>query len=135
MECYLQIPPPKPPPPEMHFIPNPANTEFICLLGLEECVGKILHEDKENTVQPVPFTCSQCGTDFTPTWKWDKGARGMSWDDLGADIDIVTQALIVDLPPPRYVYEIYNKVASYIWRTVLSMRGQNQQDQYRVWGR
>ena len=60
----------------MHFIPNPANTEFICLLGLEECVGKILHEDKENSVQPVPFTCSQCGTDFTPTWKWDKGARG-----------------------------------------------------------
>jgi hypothetical protein len=76
--CFFQIPPPKPPPPEMHFIPNPANTEFICLLGLEECVGKILHENKENTVQPIPFTCSQCATDFTPTWKWDKGARGSS---------------------------------------------------------
>ena len=74
----FQIPPPKPPPPEMHFIPNPANTEFICLLGLEECVGKILHENKEITVQPIPFTCSQCSTDFTPTWKWDKGARGSS---------------------------------------------------------
>ncbi len=60
----------------MHFIPNPANSEFICLLGLEECVSKILHEDKENTVQPVPFSCSQCATDFTPTWKWDKGSRG-----------------------------------------------------------
>lgn len=75
-KTLLQIPPPKPPPPEMHFIPNPANTEFICLLGLEECVGKILHENKEITVQPIPFTCSQCSTDFTPTWKWDKGARG-----------------------------------------------------------
>merc|ERR1719471_1576244 len=25
---------------------------------------------------PQPFTCSQCGTDFTPTWKWDKAAKG-----------------------------------------------------------
>lgn len=75
-KTLLQIPPPKPPPPEMHFIPNPANTEFICLLGLEECVSKILNEDKENSIQPVPFSCSQCGTDFTPTWKWDKGAKG-----------------------------------------------------------
>ena len=73
----LQIPPPKPPPPEMHFIPNPTNTEFICLLGLEECVTKILHEDKENSIQPVPFSCSQCGTDFTPTWKWDAKCKGM----------------------------------------------------------
>ena len=62
----------------MHFIPNPANTEFICLMGLEECVSKILNEDKENSIQPVPFSCSQCGTDFTPTWKWDKAAKGIS---------------------------------------------------------
>eukprot|EP00094_Tigriopus_californicus_P011514 TCALIF_11119-PA protein Name:"Similar to Gatad2a Transcriptional repressor p66 alpha (Mus musculus)" AED:0.20 eAED:0.20 QI:315/0.5/0.42/0.57/1/0.85/7/0/619 len=75
-KTLLQIPPPKPPPPEMHFIPNPTNSEFICLLGLEECVGKILHENKENTSQPMPFSCSQCSTDFTPTWKWDKGSRG-----------------------------------------------------------
>ena len=72
----LQIPPPKPPPPEMHFIPNPANSEFVYLLGLEECVSKILHEDKDPGPQPMPFTCSQCGTDFTPTWKWDKEAKG-----------------------------------------------------------
>jgi len=75
-KTLLQIPPPKPPPPEMHFIPNPTNTEFICLLGLEECVTKILHEDKENSIQPVPFSCSQCGTDFTPTWKWDAKCKG-----------------------------------------------------------
>merc|ERR1719382_2147405 len=75
-KTLLQIPPPKPPPPEMHFIPNPANTEFICLMGLEECVTKILGEDKENTVQPHPFSCSQCGSDFTPTWKWDKASKG-----------------------------------------------------------
>ena len=79
----LQIPPPKPPPPEMHFIPNPANSEFVYLLGLEECVSKILHEDREVTTQPMPFTCSQCNTDFTPTWKWDKEAKG-TYEKLGS---------------------------------------------------
>ena len=72
----LQIPPPKPPPPEMHFIPNPANTEFIYLCGLEECVSRILNLDLIEPSMPQPFTCSQCGTDFTPTWKWDKTAKG-----------------------------------------------------------
>ena len=79
---YFQIPPPKPPPPEMHFIPNPANTEFIYLCGLEECVSRILDLDAETPVQPMPFVCSQCGTDFTPTWKWDKAAKGRSSDDF-----------------------------------------------------
>ena len=62
----------------MHFIPNPTNSEFIYLLGLEECVSKYLNEDKPPGPQPIPFSCSQCHTDFTPTWKWDreKGAKG-----------------------------------------------------------
>merc|ERR1719153_2129854 len=75
-KTLLQIPPPKPPPPEMHFIPNPANTEFIYLTGLEECVNRILNLDSSAPPMPVPFTCSQCQTDFTPTWKWDKTAKG-----------------------------------------------------------
>jgi len=75
-KTLLQIPPPKPPPPEMHFIPNPANTEFIYLTGLEECVARILNLDTTTPVMPIPFTCSQCQTDFTPTWKWDKAAKG-----------------------------------------------------------
>lgn len=74
-KTLLQIPPPKPPPPEMHFIPNPANTEFIYLTGLEECVNRILNLDAVTLPQPCPFTCSQCRTDFTPTWKWDKAAK------------------------------------------------------------
>ena len=45
-------------------------------MGLEECVTKILGEDKENTEHPHPFSCSQCGSDFTPTWKWDKASKG-----------------------------------------------------------
>jgi len=75
-KTLLQIPPPKPPPPEMHFIPNPANTEFIYLTGLEECVNRILNLDATTPPMPIPFTCSQCQTDFTPTWKWDKAAKG-----------------------------------------------------------
>jgi hypothetical protein len=62
---HVQIPPPKAPLPEMHFIPNPANTEFIYLTGLEECVKRILNLDANPP--PMPFTCSQCSTDFTPT--------------------------------------------------------------------
>jgi len=75
-KTLLQIPPPKPPPPEMHFIPNPANTEFIYLTGLEECVSRILNLDVTTPPMPMPFTCSQCRTDFTPTWKWDKASSG-----------------------------------------------------------
>lgn len=70
----LQIPPPKPPPPEMHFIPNPNNTEFIYLLGLEQCVEHILLNGKMTDPHPTPFICTQCGTDFTPAWKWDKAS-------------------------------------------------------------
>ena len=60
----------------MHFIPNPANTEFIYLCGLEECVTRILNLDAEPPSPAPAFVCSQCGTDFTPTWKWDKAAKG-----------------------------------------------------------
>jgi hypothetical protein len=35
-KTLLQIPPPKPPPPEMNFIPSLASPDFIYLLGLEE---------------------------------------------------------------------------------------------------
>merc|ERR1739842_173704 len=69
-------PPPKPPPPEMHGIPNPNNTEFIYLLGLEQCVEQILSGGKLVDPHPTPFICTQCGTDFTPSWKWDKGTPG-----------------------------------------------------------
>ena len=59
----MQIPPPKPPPPEMHFIPNPANSEFVCLLGLEECVSKILHEDDKENTADKPFPAQNASSD------------------------------------------------------------------------
>ncbi|XP_014260122.1 transcriptional repressor p66-beta [Cimex lectularius] len=72
-KTLLQIPPPKPPPPEMHFIPNPSNTEFIYLVGLEHVVDFIT-KDNRSPPPPEPFRCSQCSTNFTPVWKWEKGS-------------------------------------------------------------
>ncbi|XP_077299472.1 transcriptional repressor p66-beta simjang [Arctopsyche grandis] len=70
-KTLLQIPPPKPPPPEMNFIPNPSNTDFVYLVGLEHVVDFITIKDKSSAVG-APFNCAQCGTDFTPVWKWEK---------------------------------------------------------------
>ena len=78
----------KSPPPEMYFIPNPANMEFICLMGLEECVTKIPGKDKENTVQPHPldvqcFLCLPRGfwwhTPPGPSNKWTPCWPGSGW--------------------------------------------------------
>ena len=57
----------------MHFIPSPNNTEFLYLVGLENSVDRLLQGNKvvPPEPQPTPFICSQCGTDFTPAWKWE----------------------------------------------------------------
>lgn len=76
----LQIPPPKPPPPEMNFIPSLASPDFIYLLGLEEAVNfiidtNLISKGKKSPDEKMvcnPFTCVQCGTDFTPVWKREK---------------------------------------------------------------
>lgn len=76
-KTLLQIPPPKHPAPEVQFIPNPNNFEFLALIGLEFVVDYITKDPNEPHLSPEPFTCSQCKTDFSPTWKWDKGSKGM----------------------------------------------------------
>jgi len=82
LSLALQIPPPKPPPPEMHFIPNPSNTEFIYLLGLEHVVDYIT-KDQKTPPPPDAFKCSQCQTDFTPVWKWEKNpTKGECCDEI-----------------------------------------------------
>lgn len=75
-KTLLQIPPPKPPPPEMHFIPNPSNTEFVYLLGLEHVVDYITKDKKLMQSPQSPFRCAQCKIDFTPVWKWEKQGKG-----------------------------------------------------------
>lgn len=79
----LQIPPPKPPPPTMSLVPNATSAEFVILLGLEEAVKAIVLLDQrarspagpssDDGGAKAPFLCCQCGIDFTPLWKLDKG--------------------------------------------------------------
>lgn len=79
-KTLLQIPPPKPPPPEMNFIPSLACPDFILLLGLEEVVNHMIdfqliargQKNPDERFVCTPFTCVQCGTDFTPVWKREK---------------------------------------------------------------
>ena len=79
-KTLLQIPPPKPPPPEMNFIPSLASPDFIYLLGLEEAVnfiidGSLISKGAKSPDEKLvcnPFTCVQCGSDYTPVWKREK---------------------------------------------------------------
>lgn len=59
----------------MHFIPNPSNTEFIYLVGLEHVVD-FLTKDPKVITPPTPFQCHQCNSDFTPVWKWENKGKG-----------------------------------------------------------
>lgn len=77
-KTLLEIPPPKPPAPLLHFLPSAANSEFIYLLGLEEVVQCVLDSQgklRGGLGQLEPFACAQCKTDFTPHWKQEKGGR------------------------------------------------------------
>ncbi|XP_026874723.2 transcriptional repressor p66-alpha-like isoform X1 [Electrophorus electricus] len=83
-KTLLEIPPPKPPAPELNFLPSAANNEFIYLVGLEEvvqCLLDALGRGKQGGSQPTtaldPFTCSQCQTDFTCRWRKEKGGAIM----------------------------------------------------------
>ncbi|KAF2895550.1 hypothetical protein ILUMI_10625 [Ignelater luminosus] len=63
----------------MHFIPNPSNTEFIYLVGLEHVVDFLTKETKVS-LPPTPFQCHQCNSDFTPVWKWEGKGKGRGRD-------------------------------------------------------
>ncbi|XP_036377807.1 GATA zinc finger domain containing 2Ab isoform X1 [Megalops cyprinoides] len=87
-KTLLEIPPPKPPAPELNFLPSAANNEFIYLVGLEEVVQNLLDtlgKGKQQVtavagVAPVPkdpYTCAQCKTDFTSRWRQEKSGTIM----------------------------------------------------------
>nr|KAF6401080.1 GATA zinc finger domain containing 2A [Rousettus aegyptiacus] len=76
------IPPPKPPAPEMNFLPSAANNEFIYLVGLEEVVQNLLETQAGRMSAAVvlsrePYMCAQCKTDFTCRWREEKGGAIM----------------------------------------------------------
>ncbi|XP_053155835.1 transcriptional repressor p66-alpha isoform X2 [Hemicordylus capensis] len=79
-KTLLEIPPPKPPAPEMNFLPSAANNEFIYLVGLEEVVQNLLEAQGKVPLTPSsqePYTCVQCKTDFTCRWREEKGGSIM----------------------------------------------------------
>ncbi|XP_057182092.1 GATA zinc finger domain containing 2Ab isoform X2 [Triplophysa rosa] len=81
-KTLLEIPPPKPPAPELNFLPSAANNEFIYLVGLEMVVQNLLdtlakskqpQAESASTPSPKePYTCTQCQTDFTSRWRQEK---------------------------------------------------------------
>ncbi|XP_074385809.1 LOW QUALITY PROTEIN: transcriptional repressor p66-beta [Zonotrichia albicollis] len=77
-KTLLEIPPPKPPAPLLHFLPSAANSEFIYMVGLEEVVQSVIDSQgraPRRCPRVEPFVCAQCRTDFTPHWKQEKGGR------------------------------------------------------------
>ncbi|NXV82647.1 P66A protein, partial [Atlantisia rogersi] len=81
-KTLLEIPPPKPPAPEMNFLPSAANNEFIYLVGLEEVVQNLLETQGECKVSVAvssrePYMCAQCKTDFTCRWREEKNGTIM----------------------------------------------------------
>uniref|UniRef100_A0A2K5ZXY0 GATA zinc finger domain containing 2A n=1 Tax=Mandrillus leucophaeus TaxID=9568 RepID=A0A2K5ZXY0_MANLE len=52
-KTLLEIPPPKPPAPEMNFLPSAANNEFIYLVGLEEVVQNLLETQPAAAPHPA----------------------------------------------------------------------------------
>uniref|UniRef100_A0A8C5KNL3 GATA zinc finger domain containing 2A n=1 Tax=Jaculus jaculus TaxID=51337 RepID=A0A8C5KNL3_JACJA len=84
-KTLLEIPPPKPPAPEMNFLPSAANNEFIYLVGLEEVVQNLLETQAGRmsaataaaVLSREPYMCAQCKTDFTCRWREEKGGAIM----------------------------------------------------------
>uniref|UniRef100_A0A8D2Q2V2 GATA zinc finger domain containing 2A n=1 Tax=Zosterops lateralis melanops TaxID=1220523 RepID=A0A8D2Q2V2_ZOSLA len=79
-KTLLEIPPPKPPAPEMNFLPSAANNEFIYLVGLEEVVQNLLETQGKVAVAVScrePYLCAQCHTDFTCRWREEKNGTIM----------------------------------------------------------
>ncbi|XP_053558897.1 transcriptional repressor p66-alpha isoform X2 [Bombina bombina] len=79
-KTLLEIPPPKPPAPELNFLPSAANNEFIYLVGLEEVVQNLLETQGKMVQAPSshePYSCAQCKTDFTSRWRQEKSGTIM----------------------------------------------------------
>ncbi|XP_026550064.1 transcriptional repressor p66-beta-like [Notechis scutatus] len=77
-KTLLEIPPPKPPAPLLHFLPSAANSEFIYMVGLEEVVQSVIDSQGKgcsSLLRVEPFICAQCRTDFTPHWKQEKNGK------------------------------------------------------------
>lgn len=55
----LQIPPPKPPPAELHFVPNPNQLDFLYLVGLDDVVERLLSTKENHLAQKLSRTADK----------------------------------------------------------------------------
>ncbi|NXY18398.1 P66B protein, partial [Atrichornis clamosus] len=53
-KTLLEIPPPKPPAPLLHFLPSAANSEFIYMVGLEEVVQSVIDSQGRSPLPAFP---------------------------------------------------------------------------------
>ncbi|TNN19260.1 Transcriptional repressor p66-beta isoform 3 [Schistosoma japonicum] len=90
------------------FVPSTLTNEFTAMIGLEEIVTTIQDFDPLNTERSSeqsrfvnPFSCSRCGTDFTPVWK--RKRPGSS--------EVVCEACIIDSQRSA-IHKAYNNVIS-----------------------
>lgn len=66
----MKLPPPTAPVPDMYFIPNGNQPDFLSILGLDLTVQRVLRDKnvfKKNDFPP--YQCEECETDFTTSWK------------------------------------------------------------------
>lgn len=66
-KTLLEIPPPKPPAPEMNFLPSAANNEFIYLVGLEEVVQNLLETQGEWMASPGSAASGETHSRVSPS--------------------------------------------------------------------
>ncbi|NXN00308.1 P66B protein, partial [Sylvia borin] len=97
-KTLLEIPPPKPPAPLLHFLPSAANSEFIYMVGLEEVVQSVIDSQGH-----CPGSSPRGNGDFWDGIGWDgipEGSvgvaflrsglgwhsRGMGWDGIPKEL-------------------------------------------------
>ncbi|XP_055338372.1 transcriptional repressor p66-beta-like [Paramacrobiotus metropolitanus] len=72
-KSIMQIVPPKPPLPDINFIPNTVCPDFVALLGMELAANYAINGknliDQSSYVEP--HQCLKCGEDVCPLWKVD----------------------------------------------------------------
>ncbi|NWY93924.1 P66B protein, partial [Loxia curvirostra] len=79
-KTLLEIPPPKPPAPLLHFLPSAANSEFIYMVGLEEVVQSVIDSQGDTWGHPRGDSAAGGGAGgSTP----DLGRFGVKWWGLG----------------------------------------------------
>ncbi|NWT76732.1 P66B protein, partial [Prunella himalayana] len=97
-KTLLEIPPPKPPAPLLHFLPSAANSEFIYMVGLEEVVQSVI-DSQGHCPGSSPRENGAVGgfRGVQPPISLPRDLNGMAfprgWHSMGAGQDGIPRAL------------------------------------------